>query len=104
MHCARVCNSSPSSAAVVASVASVLNFCITVHCTVYSTNVLRSLIWRLIHWTRSKLCYKTLATAISRLQNCVTIDVHAGHLCRFLQSNGVERVAGGTFSQFDISF
>ena len=104
MHCAKVCNSRPSSAAVVASVASVLNFCITVHCTVYSTNVLRSLIWRLIHWTRSKLCYKTLATAISRLQNCVTIDVHAGHLCRFLQSNGVERVAGGTFSQFDISF
>ena len=72
MHCAKVCNSSPSSAAVVASVASVLCLYITVLS--YAT-VLCRLIRRWIHWTWSKLCYKTLATAISRPQNCVTEGV-----------------------------
>ena len=100
MPSANFCNSRPSSAAVVASVDSVLCCCsdsvqcrIGVHTSdpeIDRMELVQTLLQNTSHSRHqaAKLCH---------------IDVHAGHLCRFLQSRSVKSVAGGAFPQFDIS-
>ena len=92
MPCAKFCNSRLSSAAVVASIDSVLYCCTD---SVQAILLYVCLIQRLIEWTWPKLCYKTRATATIKAAKLCHIDVHAGHLCRFLQSKSVKSVAGG---------